>query len=291
MTRGFHSSFLLAMIVLAGLACALNPPPVPPVVTDPVPAEPIGPEIHYNRLGRTGLMVSDIGHGTAGTTDPAVIRYALDQGINYFDTAENYGSGRSESAIGPVAAERRDEMVICTKLGMSDQTTKEEIHQRLDACLERLQTGYVDIFMIHTANPEATGNPAIWEAIAELKEQGKIRWVGASTHGPAIVATLRPLVEADKLDVILCSYDPTAEPELMEFFQEAHAKDVGLVAMKVFNAARQVELQEFDSGEQPFHLAAVRWALTTSTMHTHLVSMNMMDQVDEFVAVSGTGKE
>lgn len=245
----------------------------------------------YNTLGRTGLEVSDIGFGAGGTTDPAVIQYALDLGINYFDTAESYGGGKSETAIGHVAAEHRDKMVICTKLDMNGETTEEDVLTRFEASLERLQTDYVDILMIHGGNRDALDNPAIYAAFDSLKAQGKIHFTGVSHHGPNIAAELRTVIAEDKLDVFLCSFDPIGDPDIPAMLEEAAAKGIGLVAMKILPSAREAELEEFESGDFPFHLAAYRWALKESGMHSALVSIQMMDEIDEYVAVSGAGAE
>ncbi|MFC1572345.1 aldo/keto reductase [Candidatus Eisenbacteria bacterium] len=245
----------------------------------------------YNTLGRTGLKVSDIGLGAAGTTDPTLVEYALDLGINYIDTAESYAGGQSETTVGMVAADRRDEMVICTKLDMNGNTTEEEVFERLDACLQRLQTDHVDILMIHGGSQDAVQNPAIYAAFDKLKQQGKIRFTGVSHHGPDIAAELRPVIEENKLDVILCSYDPVGDPEIPAMLEEARKKGIGLVAMKVFPSAQSADLPEFTSGKYPFHLAALRWALKESGMHTTLVSLNMMDQVDEYIQVSGAARQ
>lgn len=247
--------------------------------------------VQYNVLGRTGLKVSDIGFGAGSVTDPAIIEYALDLGINYFDTAESYAGGRSETAIGQVAAERRDEMVICTKLDMDGNTTEEDVFTRLDACLERLQTDYVDILMIHGGNAEALVNEAIYSAFEKLKEQKKVHFTGVSHHGPNIAASLRPIIAENKLDVILASFDPVGDPEIPAMLEEATAKGIGLVGMKVFPSAKSAELAEFDSGSYPFHLAALRWALRESGMQTILISITMMDQMDEYVEASGAAQE
>lgn len=241
----------------------------------------------YHTLGRTGLRVSDIGFGAGSTTDPALIEYALDLGINYFDTAENYAAGQSEAAVGEVAARRRDEMVICTKLGLDATSTREEIFQRVDACLERLKTDHVDVLMIHGGDPGALANPEVYAAFDALKANGKIGFSGVSHHGPNISGELAAVVAEGRLDVILCSYDPLGDPGLPAFLEAARQKGIGLVAMKVFTSARPEALPEFTSGSLPFHLAALRWGLRTSGMDTALVSLNMMDQLDEFLQVSG----
>jgi aryl-alcohol dehydrogenase-like predicted oxidoreductase len=285
-------ALILALGGLLGALSGCGRKAAPPPELAPPPA--VGEELlvrHYNVLGRTGLRVSDIGLGAGGVTDPALVEYALDVGINYIDTAENYAGGASETAIGMVAAERRDEMVICTKLYMDETTTQEEVFARVDSCLARLQTDYVDILMIHTGNAGAMGNEEIFAAFDALKAQGKIHFTGVSHHGPNIAAELMPVIEADRLDVILCSYDPIGDPEIPAMLAAAREKGIGLVAMKVFTSARAAELPEFTSGAQPFHLAALRWALKTSGMHTVLASLSMLDQVDEYLLASGAGAE
>jgi predicted aldo/keto reductase-like oxidoreductase len=246
---------------------------------------------HYNVLGRTGLRVSDISFGAGNVSDPALIEYALDRGINYFDTAESYGRQRSESAIGQVAARRRGEMVICTKFEMNEQTTVEEMFTRLDACLGRLQTNYVDVLMVHGGSSEALHNEAVFAAFDSLKQAGKIHFCGVSHHGPNISGELMPLIEANKIDVILCSYDPVGDPGLPAMLAAAREKGIGLVAMKVITSAQKAELPEFTSGRYPFHIAALRWGLQTSGMHCLIPSMNMMDQVDEYLLASGAANE
>jgi predicted aldo/keto reductase-like oxidoreductase len=245
----------------------------------------------YNTLGDTGLTVSDIGFGCGSLTDPAAVQYALDRGINYFDTAEVYAGGRSESAIGQVAAKHRSEMIICTKLVMNGNTKKDEVIERLDGCLERLQTDYCDILMIHEGNRDAVNNPEIFAAFDQLKADGKIRFTGISHHGPDLPGELRPIIETRKVDVILCAYDPVQYPELPEVLQEAHEKGIGLVGMKVLSSARKVDLEEFTSGRYQFHHAALRWGLKTSTMHCLIPSINFIEQVDEYIFVSGAGNE
>jgi uncharacterized protein len=253
------------------------------------PAEP--KILRYNTLGATGLRVSDIGFGTGSLTDPALVEYALDVGINYFDTAEDYGRGQTETAIGQVAARRRGEMVICTKLLVDGNTTEEDVFRKMDACLERLQTTYVDVLMIWGGDRAGLENPAVQSAFAKLKEQGKAHFTGVSHHGPNMVADLKPLVEAGRVDVILCSYDPVGEPELPGLLAAAREKGIGLVAMKVLPSARRADLAEFTSGAYPFHLAAMRWALRASGMNTILVTFSMPDQIDEFLTVSGAAAQ
>ncbi|MFZ0255070.1 MAG: aldo/keto reductase, partial [Gammaproteobacteria bacterium] len=68
----------------------------------------------YVRLGRTGFKISDIGFGSASSSDPALVRYALDRGVNYFDTAESYRFGYSEEAMGAALLGVRDKVILAS---------------------------------------------------------------------------------------------------------------------------------------------------------------------------------
>ena len=132
----------------------------------------------YVTLGRTGLDIADISFGSSrlrpGQED--VVRQALDRGINYFDTAESYTGGASETVLGQVFKGMRDEVVITSKLGTEADSTADELMARLEGCLRRLQTDYIDIFMNHAVNDlDVVKNPDWHAFIAKAKEQGKIR--------------------------------------------------------------------------------------------------------------------
>jgi aryl-alcohol dehydrogenase-like predicted oxidoreductase len=109
----------------------------------------------------------------------AVADAALDAGINFFDTAEGYNEGRSEEALGIALKGRRDEAVIGTKVSIPDPAA---VRERCEGSLHRLQTDYIDIYMIHWPHDEF----AIDESMAELtrlQEDGLIRAIGVSNFG------------------------------------------------------------------------------------------------------------
>lgn len=243
--------------------------------------------MNYRNFGNTGLKVSDISIGAGSLSDPLVVDYALDLGINYFDTAESYGRGMSETAIGQVAARRRDEMIICSKLVMNGSTKMQEVINRFENSLKRLQTTYIDVLMIHGGNPDAVNNPEIYKAFDKLKAEKKLRFTGVSSHGPDMTEMLWPVVRERKVDVILLSYDPVTYPDLPELLEAAESKGIGLVAMKIFNSARSADLEEFETGKYPFNIAALRWALADPYIDTCIPSASFVDHIDQYVRVSG----
>ena len=141
--------------------------------------------------GKSGIEISPMGIGCwsygggdywgaqAQSDVTAVANAALDAGINFFDTAEGYNSGRSEEALAVALKGRRHEAVIGTKVSSPNPTA---IRERCEASLHRLQTDYVDIYMIHWPDDEF----AIEESMSELmrlQEDGLIRAIGVSNFG------------------------------------------------------------------------------------------------------------
>lgn len=188
-------------------------------------------------LGESGIKVYPIalganavgGHNLYKDLDEEegrqVVRDAIDAGVNMIDTAYMYGPKRSEELIGEVLKEyRREDVVVATKAAHrvdGDGNTvldnsPEFLKQAVDEALERLQTDYIDLFYIHYPDEETPKDKAI-QALAELKEAGKIRAIGVSNF------SYEQLKEADKdghVDVYQGQYnllDRSAEEDLLKY--------------------------------------------------------------------------
>lgn len=163
--------------------------------------------MEYNTIQSSGLRLSAIGTGCWafgggdywGAQDQKdateVVHASVAHGINYFDTAEAYNEGRSESSLGvAIKGLSRDKLVIGTKISPSNAYSG-QLEQHCEASLKRLQTDYIDIYMIHwPVHPHSirhfTGDEAVisnpptigeaFEALAKLQKQGKIRHIGIS---------------------------------------------------------------------------------------------------------------
>ena len=150
--------------------------------------------MEYRRLGRSGLEVSTVGLGTnnfGGRIDEAesttVIRQAIEEGINFIDTANTYGGkGQSEEIIGKATKDIRSEVLIATKVSglMRDGpnargNSRHHIMQEVEASLRRLQTDYIDLYQIHFADP-GTPIEETLRALDDLVHQGKARYIGCS---------------------------------------------------------------------------------------------------------------
>lgn len=164
----------------------------------------------YRSLGNTDIQVSEVGFGvwTVSTGwwgevvdewSVRLLRQAQEQGINYFDTADTYGSGKGETLLADAFGHMRDEVVISTKIGYDFYNNTERRGQQarpqdwsegfirfaLEQSLERLNTDYIDFLQLHNTKMDAVENDALFELMEELKGQGRIRAYGIAL-GPKI---------------------------------------------------------------------------------------------------------
>lgn len=193
-----------------------------------------------NQLGKSDLFVNPIGLGTNAVgghnlfpnlndeTGREIVRTALNNGINFLDTAYIYGPERSEQLIGEVLKEKgnRSEIVIATKGAhrlinrkMAFDNSPAFLKESVEASLKRLQTDYIDLFYIHFPDQDTPKDEAVG-ALKELKDAGKIRAIGVSNF------SIEQLKEANKdgyVDVLQSEYNlfkRGAEKELLPYTAE-----------------------------------------------------------------------
>ncbi len=271
-----------------------------------VPAEPTVKR--YKMLGRTAMKIADISFGSSRMKDPRVVRYAYEHGVNYFDSAEGYKGGKSESAIGEALHDVRDRVFITSKTKAEKDTTRDEMMKSLEGSLRRLRTDYVDVYFNHAVNDvERLKNPEWAEFTEFAKKQGKIRWRGVSGHAGHLVECLEYGLDNQLLDVILAAYnfgeDPAfhqrflttfdfiaLQPALPKLLERAHAEGVGIVAMKTLMGARANDMRPHERAGGTFAQAAFRWVLSNPNVDALVVSMNNTGMVDEYLGASGSSR-
>ena len=164
----------------------------------------------YRKLGGTDISVSEVGFGvwTVSTgwwgevvDDRSVrlLRQAHERGINYFDTADTYGSGKGETLLADAFGHMRESVVISTKIGYDfyNHTARRGQQERpqdwsedfirfaLEQSLKRLGTDYIDFLQLHNTKMDAAENDELFALMESFKEEGKIRSYGAAL-GPKI---------------------------------------------------------------------------------------------------------
>jgi len=216
----------------------------------------------YRTLGRTGFKVSDIGMGAGNLTNPSVLRAAFDMGINYIDTAEHYGGGQSERAIGDaLKGIDRKKIFITSKLNLDyfGGSSKDELKTRFHKILERLQTPYVDCLMIHMAqSAEQLKHTDFHEMALEMRAEGKLKYLGLSNHGPEhrlagnmkepMEKVVLAAAEDGRFDVVLFVYNFIQKEQGERIIKACKEKSIGLTLMKVdpisFNTGIKSMLEE-----------------------------------------------
>jgi len=166
--------------------------------------------MRYRRLGNTDIEVSEVGFGVWtlstgwwGEVDDKqsvrLLKRAYEEGINYFDTADTYGSGKGETLLADAFGHMRDEVVISTKIGYDfynytkrrgqqerpQDWSEDFVRFALEQSLKRLTTDYVDFLQLHNTKMDAIENDALFSLMEEFKKEGKIRAYGVAL-GPKI---------------------------------------------------------------------------------------------------------
>lgn len=186
----------------------------------------------HKLLGRTGLSVSENSFGAlpiqriSAQEAGAMLNYALDQGINFIDTARAYTD--SEEKIGLAIAHRREEYVLATK---TMGRTKAAALQDLETSLRNLKTDHVDIWQLHCLPelPDVNDENSAFHALLEAKRSGKTRFIGVTTHRLSVALEAARCGLYDTVQFPLCYL---ASEEDLGLIPVCKQNNVGLIAMK-----------------------------------------------------------
>jgi aryl-alcohol dehydrogenase-like predicted oxidoreductase len=199
--------------------------------------------MQYRELGRTGWKVSSISFGAWaigaawGTVDDAsslaALHKAVDTGVNFIDTADVYGDGRSERLVGQLRRERSEPIYVATKAGrrLLQQTvegySRENLTTFVDRSLKNLGTEAIDLLQLHCPPTAVYYRPEVFEILDELVSAGKLRYYGVSVSTPeeALKASSYPNVQSVQIIFNMFRHRPA---EL--FFEEAKRRRVGILA-------------------------------------------------------------
>ncbi len=248
----------------------------------------------YRDLGRTGWKVSDIAFGNAGMQDTSTLEYAMERGINYVDTARQYYD--MEKVVGQLFPAKRDKLFVTTKLMpelITAETTVEQVMQGIEESLERLNTDYIDCCLIHSVgedpklgNADKIKNTNVHEAFALAKKQGKIRFWGASSHGPRMIDDFTWLVANTDIDMIMPGMNFMTKG-LEPVLAKAKAKGVAVAAMKSMSAAKKIDYKKYAGEGRTVRQAVIKWMLAQPDIDTITITMRTIEDIDEYVSASG----
>ena len=196
----------------------------------------------YRVLGRTGFKASDIGCGPALISNENLLKAVISAGVNCIDTAEFYGNGNNELMVGKAIKDfERDSLFINTKLRVTANDTKDDILARAQKCLERLDTSYLDGFMLWNADSvKLLRNDAFHQAFKQLKSEGKVKYCAVSYHGAfwydnpkeSMEEVLVNAAEDGRFDLVLLVYNFVQQQMGENILSACRKNNVGTTIMK-----------------------------------------------------------
>lgn|SRR5690606_22796360 len=186
-----------------------------------------------NQIGRSDLYVSPVGYGCMSLgenqrTNTELLRRAVENGINFFDTADLYQKGLNELHVGEALKPVRKQVIIATKVGNQWRPdgsgwdwnpSKAYILKSAERSLKRLKTDYIDLYQLHGGTIDDPIDETV-EAFEQLKREGKIRWYGLSSIRPNVI---REYVRRSKIVSVMMQYsllDHRPEEEILDFLCE-----------------------------------------------------------------------
>jgi predicted aldo/keto reductase-like oxidoreductase len=271
---------------VAGTAAAIiATPALADALQQMAAAEPFTfPKPVYRTLGRTGLKITVVSFGAMLTPEPEVIRVAIDQGVNYIDTARKYMNGKNEEIVGKAIRGVRDKVYIATKTP-SDSKSKADIIRDVELSLKALGTDHIDVIQLHNV----TGKERIFiaetkEALIQLKKQGKVRFCGVTTHKNE-VEVLNALVDDPDhfFDTCLVKYNFKSDKDVSVAIDRAASAGIGIIAMKTQAGGYETAAL----GKISPHQAALKWALQNPKITAAIPGMRDMTHLREDIAVMG----
>src|SRR3989454_4932599 len=209
--------------------------------------------MNYRNLGQTGLKVSEISFGAwaiGGTSEAAgtqwgwgetpeaeaiaAIRRARKLGVNFFDTADVYGNGRSEEVLGKALSSEWDKVYVASKVGNvvrngvgGKDWSREHIVRSCEASLKRLKKDVIDLYQLHNPDEREIANGDWPDTLELLQKQGKIRWYGVSVDVPEEGMAV---LERGKGQVIQLAYNALRLEMEEKVLPVAREKNVGIIA-------------------------------------------------------------
>lgn len=261
--------------------------------------------MQYRTLGKTGLSVSEIGYG-GGRVRPEhdeislvnMLHYAMDSGLNYLDTAPDYGGGYSETIIGKAIAGRRESCIVATKTEAYDP---DGIAADVEGSLQRLGTDYIDVLQFHGGwfyadDIEIILNGGGLAAYLKLKEEGKVRFIGFSADGPS--GGTEQLIATGEFDMMQIHYNLMYQSTCDAFgrrgvIPDAVAQDMGIVLMRstTSNAFQNLMKHCFpnEMADVDVDSFLLNYSISNPLVNVALMSLQSVDDVDWTNAVSDNG--
>lgn len=234
--------------------------------------------MRYRVLGKTGVEVSVLGFGCMrfptledDSIDEAqaieMVRHGIDSGINYLDTAFGYHSGNSERLVGKVLKDGyREKAYLATKLPLWSVNCEEDVEKIFNEQLEKLDTDYIDFYLLHAVNNESWETKVlkfdILPKLEKLKKQGKIRHLGFSFHDDLwVFKKITDAYDGFEFCQIQFNYIDVDYQAGIEGLEYAASKGLGVIVMEPLLGGKLANLNEKVAAKLSGEKTPVEWAL------------------------------
>ena len=305
--------------------------------------------MNYRTFGKLNWSVSEIGIGTWafgggiwGTQDDneskLTLHKAIDNGVNFIDTAAVYGGGRSEKIIGEILRERTEDIFVATKVSRkrgssrpyighpnpAEHYPKEYIIEACEKSLRRFGRDYIDVYQFHTWAPSFNGSEELFDAMYQLKKEGKIRAIGVSVpdnNQDSIIQAIRD-GQIDSVQILYNIFEQAPQKKLLPVCQEYNIGVINRVPLfegaltgkftpetrfqendfrrELFGGKKMDKLLKYIEGveriknkyspELPLSYFAMRFCLSHPAIHTVIAGMRSVEQVKQNVQASDSTK-
>jgi uncharacterized protein len=250
------------------------------------------PKVPRRMLGKTKATVPILlmggGQGFDEGFDPRIAE-CLRFGVNYFDVADCYAKGRSETGLGSFLAKtgKRKDIWITTKTDKHDPVGATKT---LEQSLERLKTDYVDLWFLHALQDEKSLNDDIGKTAERLKKEGKIRFFGFSCHDATVADLLQKASELPWIDAIMFRYNfrEYGNEKLNRAMDAAHKAGVGLIAMKTQGSAISFEegVKKFEEQKFAKQQAVLKAVWADERISAAVSAMDTLEKIKQNVAAA-----
>lgn len=158
----------------------------------------------------------------------------------------------------------------------------------MDDSLSRLQTDYVDLVHVHSCDTvERLLDPNMLEAFEMAKAQGKVKFLGVSTHTPNLEEVAYAAIDSGKIDVMMLAYHHGAWPKQKDIVKKAAEKGIGVIAMKTLKGAKHKGMMEFQDESTSYTQAAFKWVMSDPAVSCLVISFYDNQHIDEYIYASG----
>ncbi len=252
----------------------------------------------YRTLGKTGLKVPVVSSGKIPVDNDNLARAILRSGLVHIDSAHVYDEGKNEEVLGRLMKEfKRENFIIASKIKgpfdwdkneFTKEATTEFLLDQFETTIKRFDLKYIDILYIHDISSKETAmhEPSI-KALKILKEKGKVRFTGLSTHKNE-AEVIEAAIESKFYDIVLTAYNFKQENvmNVKAAIKKANEAGLGVVGMKVFAG----HFWDKEKTKPIDRTAALKWAISDENLHTMLISFKSFDQIDEAIAAAAKPK-